>query len=91
MIHKRNINLFEKLLLIMGVLVIVVGYFFVYGLVSIQGVSFMALQTIFLWLLLVVAIIVAAVNENMKEELKVVILNQKEELKLLREDFKRKR
>ncbi len=89
--HKRNINLFEKLLFIVGVLVIVVGYFLIYGLVASHGLSWDALKTIFLWILLIVVIIIAAVNENMKEELKVVILNQNEEIKLLREDINRKR
>jgi len=90
MTHQRKINLFEKVLLIIGILVIIIGYLFVYGFVAKEGLSWEALQTTFLWLLLIIMIIVAAVNENMKEELKIVINNQVKEMKLLREDFQRK-
>jgi magnesium-transporting ATPase (P-type) len=89
--YQRKINLFEKILLCIGILVIIIGYFFVYGMVSKQGLSWDALHSTFLWLILIVMIIVAAVNENMKEELKVVINNQLKEMKLLRDDLKRKR
>jgi|TARA_B100002003_G_scaffold250628_1_gene290739 energy-coupling factor transporter transmembrane protein EcfT len=89
MIYPRKINLFEKGLLIIGILIIISGYLFVYGFVAKEGLSWNALQTTFLWLLLIVMIILAAVNENMKEELKVVINNQVKEMKLLREDLKR--
>jgi magnesium-transporting ATPase (P-type) len=88
--YNRKLNLFEKILLTIGMFVIVIGYFFVHGLVIKQGMSWDALQATFLWLILVVMIIVAAVNENMKEELKMVIVNQLQEMKLLREDMKRK-
>ena len=90
MIYPRKINLFEKVLLIIGILVIIIGYLFVYGFVAKEGLSWEALQTTFIWLLLIVMIIVAAVNENMKEELKIVINNQAKEMRLLREDFQRK-
>ena len=90
MINQIKINLFEKALLIIGILIIIIGYLFVYGFVAKEGLSWDALQTTFLWLLLVVMIILAAVNENMKEELKIVINNQVKEMKLLRDDLKRK-
>jgi len=41
--------------------------------------------------LMILLIILAAVNENMKEELKVVIENQAEEIRLLRDDFNNKK
>lgn len=91
MYYNRKLNFFEKVLLTIGVFVILIGYFFVHGLVVKQGISWDALQATFLWLILVVMVILAAVNENMKEELKMVIVNQVREIKLLREDFKRKR
>ena len=90
MINQIKINLFEKALLIISILIIIIGYLFVYGFVAKEGLSWDALQTTFLWLLLVVMIILAAVNENMKEELKIVINNQVKEMKLLRDDLKRK-
>ena len=88
--NSRKINLFERILLVIGILVIIIGYLFVYGFVAKEGLSWAALQTTFLWLLLIVMIILAAVNENMKEELKMVVNNQIRELQLLREDLKRK-
>ena len=91
MMYKRKLNLFEKVLLTIGISVIIIGYFFVHGLIAKEGISWNALQTTFLWLLLVVMIILTAVNENMKKELKVVIENQLKEMKLLREDLKRKK
>jgi energy-coupling factor transporter transmembrane protein EcfT len=90
MIYPRKINLFEKVLLIIGILIIIIGYLFVYGFVAKEGLSWEALQTTFLWLLLIIMIILAAVSENMKEELKIVINNQVKEMRLLREDFQRK-
>jgi|TARA_B100002003_G_C14063743_1_gene511983 hypothetical protein len=89
--NQRKINLFEKVLLCIGILVILMGYFFVYGMVAKEGLSWSALQTTFLWLILIVMIILAAVNENMKEELKMVINNQVKEMQLLRDDLKRKK
>jgi hypothetical protein len=90
MYYNRKLNFFEKILLTIGIFIIIIGYFFVHGFVAKQGISWDALQSTFLWLMLVVLIIQAAVNENMKEELKMVIINQMKEIKLLREDFKRK-
>ena len=88
--YRRKINFFEKILLTIGILVIIIGYFFVYSFVQKEGISWNALQATFVWLILVVLIILTAANENMKEELKIVIENQAKEIKLLRDDFKRK-
>jgi hypothetical protein len=87
---RRKLNFFEKTIFLMSILVIVIGYFFVYGFVAREGISWEALQTTFIWLILIVMIMLAAVNENMKEELKLINLNQVREIKLLREDLKRK-
>lgn len=90
MAYDRKLNVFEKILFGVGILIILIGYFFVHGLIAREGLSWAALQTTFLWLILVVMIIDSAVNENMKEELKTVITNQAQELKLLRDDLRRK-
>ena len=90
MIGGRKINAFETILLVIGILCIVIGYFFIHGMVAKYGISWEALQATFLWLLLIVMIILAAVNENMKEELRIVINNQIREMRLLRDDLKRK-
>ena len=88
----RRPNLFEKILLVTGVLVIMLGYVFVHKLALVEGLlSWQSLQTIFLWFILIVLVILAAVNENMKEELKTVIQNQIDEIKLLRREIQYKK
>jgi len=86
----RKLNAFEKILLVIGLLTIVLGYIFTYKLILIEGFTFMALQATFLWLIVVILIIQTAVNENMKEELRIIIINQVDEVKLLRDDLRRK-
>jgi len=53
--------------------------------------SFEAIITLMLWFLLIISIILTAVNENSKEELKIIIRQQHEEIRLLRDDMRRKR
>jgi len=87
----RTPNLFEKILLIMGVLIILVGYALIYRVFKVETmVSWAALQTLFTWLILICVVILVAVSENMKEELKIVIENQSQELRMLREDLRKK-
>jgi hypothetical protein len=87
----RTPNLFEKILLIIGVLVIFVGYSLIYRVFRLESMlSWEAIQTLFLWLILICVVILVAVSENMKEEMRVVVENQTEEIRLLREDLKKK-
>ena len=89
---RRKPNVFEIILLVVGITLIVIGYIAIHRLVAIENViSWNFLQATFLWLLMILMVILAAVNENMKEELKLVIENQIEEIKLLRNDLKKKR
>jgi hypothetical protein len=89
---ERKPNLFETVLLVIGIALIIFGYIGIHRMVLKNGVlSWELLQTIFLWLLMILMIILAAVNENMKEELRVVIENQAEEIRLLRDDLNRRR
>ena len=89
---KRTPNVFEAILLVIGVSLIVLGYLAIHNMVIVEkALSWDMLQTTFMWLLMVLVIIVAAVNENMKEELKIVIQNQLEEMRLLRKDLMKKR
>jgi Na+/melibiose symporter-like transporter len=86
----RSPNLFEKILLGVGLLVILVGF----GLIS-QAISqgsaeyWSLLQTILLWLMLIVLIILLAVNENVKEELKLIAAEQLEALTILSRQVKK--
>lgn len=91
MAGQRKLNPFEKMLMIVGSVLIVLGAFFVYGLIERYGFDWEAMQSALLWLILVILIIIAAVNENMKEELKQVIEIQSQELRLLRDDLRRKK
>jgi len=89
---QRKPNVFERILLVIGIGLIVVGYIAIHKTAFAEGsVSWDLLQTTFLWILMILLVILAAVNENMKEELRTVIQNQIEEMKLLRADFKKKK
>lgn len=88
----RTPNFFERILLIIGVLVIIVGYGIIRRVSDITGTfGWEAVAVIFLWLILISVVILLAVSENMKEELKIVLENQFEEIKLLREEIARHR
>lgn len=89
---QRKPNIFEVVLLIVGIVLIIAGYIAIHKMIIVErSISWNFLQTTFLWLLMILLVILAAVNENMKEELKIVIQNQAEEIKLLRGDIKKRR
>ena len=91
MVSFRKPNLFEKVLLAIGILMIVIGYTLIHKLALRDGFyTWNVINALFLWLILIVLIILAAVNENTKEELKIVIKNQLDEMKLLRQDMRRR-
>jgi len=88
----RQPNLFEHILLAMGIIAVGVGYFFVQTVITKAGLfTYESSVVIILWFVLIILIILTAVNENSKEELKIIIRQQHEEMKLLRDDIKRKR
>ncbi len=87
----RSPNLFEKILLVIGILVLIVGFAFIQKIATAIGFGWELLMLIFLWLILVTLIIVLSATENMKEELKIVTNAELAEVRLLREEFKRKR
>ncbi|MDO8481369.1 MAG: hypothetical protein Q7S65_06200 [Nanoarchaeota archaeon] len=87
----RKPNVFEWLLLIMGVLCIGIGYILVQAMVIQYGFFSAHLAVVLLlWFLLIVGIVLIAVNENSKEELKTIIAQQRDEMRLLRADLRRK-
>jgi len=87
---QRNPNIFEKILLIIGVLIVIIGYSFIHRVYVMDGylLSWQLLQTMFLWLLLAVMLIMLAVTENVKEELRIIIEEHLQEIKLLRTDIR---
>lgn len=86
----RKPTLFEKILLAIGITILIIGYILIHNQVAIGGFGWSAVQSIFLWFLLLVLVIVAAVNENIKEELGQLINLQLKEVKLLRDDLNKK-
>ncbi len=92
MANYRNPNMFEAAVLIIGLIVILVGYYLIYNLVALDGgIGWRAFQAIMLWMILLALIIIMAVNENIKEELKLVIEQEIEETKLLRKALSKKK
>ncbi|MEK6828111.1 MAG: hypothetical protein AABX78_02070 [Nanoarchaeota archaeon] len=81
---KRHTSTFEKLLLVVGFLVLIIGYFFINRAFVEEGfkVSWGFLQTVFLWLLIVIFIILLAIGEDIKEG---ILLEQLDEMKQLKE------
>ena len=86
----RHTSVFEKLLLIVGFLVLVIGYYFINRVFIAEGyqVSWGFLQTVFLWLLMVIFIIMLAIGEDIKEG---ILLAQLEEIKDLKDSILRKK
>lgn len=99
----RKTNMFEWILLPVGFFVGVIGFYFINKMFMVeQGLSWEMITAMFIWLALVFLIIIAATNEDLKEELsqvvtelasemklsKVVVTEQLSELKLLREEIK---
>ena len=81
---KRSTSIFEKLLLAVGILVLTVGYFFINKTFIAENfeLSWGFLQTVFLWLLMVIFIILLAIGEDIKEG---ILLEQLDELRQLKE------
>ena len=87
---KRHTSIFEKLLLIVGFLVLIIGYFFINRafIADDYKVSWGFLQTVFLWLLMVIFIIMLAIGEDIKEG---ILLQQLDEIRGLKEEIMRKK
>lgn len=87
--YSRNPNIFETIVLIMGLILVLLGYTFIYRQIQVTGLTWGAINAIFLWLILLALLIVMSVNENVKEELKELIQVEVEETKLLRKSFQK--
>ena len=85
-VKKRKTNVFEKLLLLVGLLVLLIGYFLINRVFIFEGhqLSWGFLQTVFLWLLMVIFIVMLAIGEDIKEG---ILLDQVEEIKGMRQDI----
>ena len=80
----RKTSSFEKMLFIVGLLILVIGYMLISKTYIVEGnqLSWGFLQAIFLWLLMVIFIIVLAIGEDIKEG---ILIEQLEEIKGLKE------
>ncbi len=82
----RNPNIFEKILLVLGIFFVMFGYGLIHKIVTATGVlNWSFAQALFLWLIIVILMIIVAVIENVKEELKIIIKGHSEEIRLLAE------
>ena len=89
MVKVRKTSFFEKMLLIVGFLVLILGYMLISKTFAAEGnhLSWGFLQTTFLWLLMVIFIIMLAIGEDIKEG---ILIEQLEEIKSLKKSmFKR--
>jgi len=83
----RKSNFFEIVLLIVGLGVLLVGFKFIADVYNKSPqMSWEALSTVFLWLLLFVMIVMLATEEDVKEELGIIMKENIEEVRLLREE-----
>ena len=87
---RRHTSIFEKLLLLVGFLVLIMGYFFINKVFAAEDtkISWGFLPTVFLWLLMVIFIIMLAIGEDIKEG---ILLQQLEEIKNLKEAVLKKK
>ena len=87
---RRRTSIFEKLLLVVGFLVLIMGYFFINKVFIVEDykVSWGFLQTVFLWLLMVIFIILLAIGEDIKEG---ILLEQLDEIKQLKEEMMKRK
>ena len=85
----RKSSLFEKLLLIVGIAIGIVGFWLINSVYSQNPVvSWQLVTAILLWLLLVFMVVLTASNEGIKEELSIIIKEHIEETRLIKEETK---
>lgn len=83
----RTPTIFEVGLFLAGLAVTIVGFYAIHKQYILDGyLSWGLLQGIFLWLILLVLLILAAIVENVKEELAVIIKELLAEIKLMRNE-----
>lgn len=81
----KRTTFFEKLLLIVGLAISILGFYLINNMYMQESkLTWPLLQAAFLYLLLIFMVILTDSNESIKEELKVVIREQADEVKYLR-------
>ncbi|MBS3131928.1 dimethyl sulfoxide reductase anchor subunit [Candidatus Woesearchaeota archaeon] len=85
----QRATIFEKLLLIVGILVGIFGFWFINRVyLNEPVVSWQFLIAVFLWLLLIFIVILTDSNESIKEELGSIMREHIKETKLLKEEVR---
>ncbi len=85
----RQATLFEKLLLLVGILIGISGFWIINKTYAESpGINWSFITAIFLWLTLIFIVILTDSNESIKEELSVIIKEHINETKLLKEEVK---
>ena len=88
-VYKKFIrsNLFQKLLLFIGISIGIIGFWFINKIyINDPIVSWPFLTVVFLWLLLIFIVILTDSSESIKEELSAIIQEHIEETRLLRDE-----
>jgi hypothetical protein len=82
-------TLFEKLLLIVGISIGVIGFWFINRVFYTEPIiNWNFLTAVFLWMLLILMVILTDSNESIKEELSIIMKEHMEKTVLLREEVK---
>jgi hypothetical protein len=82
----RKINVFEKMLLPVGVGLTFFGFYLILLAEKVNtDTSWLRLVTVFVWMMLLFVVIMTAATEDMKEELGAIQREHVTEIKLLRE------
>lgn len=90
MTRFRKANLFEKLLLIVGLAVGVIGFYLIDKIYRIEGyLNWFMVVAIFSWLTLIFLIIISDTNEDLKEEFVIVQKEQNEYLRDIKDLLKK--
>jgi uncharacterized membrane protein len=86
MAFYRRITLFEIILLVVGLFVGIVGFLMINNLYNQDPrVTWELFQTVFLWLILIVLLVLAATMTDVKEELSIVLRDHIEETRVVKE------
>lgn len=99
----RIVTFFEKVLLTIGIVLALLGFFMINTLYEAHNnyLSYDMLHVVFIWMILLFLVVIAAISENQREEsrlieqelhketklMKEVVKDQLLEIKLLREDL----
>jgi hypothetical protein len=82
----RKVTFFEKIILVIGLATIAVGFFFIQKVFQVdQQLSWLMLIAIFSWLSLLLLIIISSLNADVKEEITGVLKENADETRLLKE------